>query len=226
MISSAVFFVTGLAAVLVLGGCGREKVRVYTAPKDQAVETSALSEPGTGTAGRAPGEATGDEVPEKRLPERARPVVKWTLPAGWVETAGGQMSVAQFAVKTADGEATVNVTPLPNLKGKEAMIVNMWREQVGQKPMGEGELAGALVPVPVAEGDGQLFEIAGTREGAATRIVTAMLHRVDGSWFFKLSGSEAAVAAQKPVFLEFLKTVRIGAPPDAVEAAPAKDSQP
>ena len=41
------------------------------------------------------------------------------------------------------------------------------------------------------------------------RIVTAFAHRGDDSWFYKLQGSEAVVAAQKPAFLEFLKSVRI-----------------
>ncbi len=198
-----------LTAALFASGCRRETIRVYTAPKDQTPPMPVAADE-SATAANPP-------------PERPQPKIEWTLPSGWEQMPAGQMSAAQFSVKTDGGEAAVNITPLPNLAGKEAMIVNMWRQQVGQPPMGEGELATALTPVPVSDGQGQLFEIAGTREGEPTKIVTAMLHRPDGSWFFKLSGSEAAVAAQKPAFLEFLKSVRMGAP---VETATAKDSQP
>jgi hypothetical protein len=63
------------------------------------------------------------------------------------------------------------------------------------------------------------FEINGsTMDGKPSRTVTGMLHKPDKSWFFKLSGDDAAVAAQKPAFLDFLKAVRFA------EAAPAQAS--
>ena len=39
--------------------------------------------------------------------------------------------------------------------------------------------------------------------------MTAFVHRSDGSWFYKLQGPEAAVSADKPAFLEFLKSVHM-----------------
>jgi hypothetical protein len=41
------------------------------------------------------------------------------------------------------------------------------------------------------------------------KIVTVMVHHPEGSWFYKLSGDLATVDEQKPVFLEFLKSVRV-----------------
>jgi hypothetical protein len=40
-------------------------------------------------------------------------------------------------------------------------------------------------------------------------IITAFVHRADGSWFYKLQGGSEAVASQKTAFLDFLKTVKI-----------------
>ncbi len=178
----------------------------------------------TAAADEHAGHGEGEHPAESPVPsaERPHPKLAWTLPAGWEETAPGQMSLAQFQIKAPSGQATVNITPLPNLAGKEAMVVNMWRQQVGQPPLADADVVGALSPVSVAEGKGQLFEIAGDKEGAPTRIVTAMLNRPDGSWFFKLSGGEAAVVAQKPSFLDFLKSVRIGAPPGPVPSDETK----
>jgi hypothetical protein len=118
--------------------------------------------------------------------------------------------MAQFAVKTGEGEASVSVTPLPNLAGRDGMIVNMWREQVGQPPLDESQSAAALSPVEIAGEKGQIFEVNGTQGSSNARIITAMLHRPEASWFFKLSGPDAAVAAQKAAFVDFLKSVRIG----------------
>lgn len=188
-------------AVVLLTGCRREEIRVYTAAKD------------------APEQAAGDDheghdhaQPAANRAAQARPKLSWTLPEGWQEVPAGQVNAAQFSAKAADGEALVSLTPLPNLAGKEAMVVNMWRQQVGQPPLEQDAIAGTLSPVDVAGGQGQIFEITGSRDGGPSRIVTAMLHRDDASWFFKLSGPEKAVEEVKPKFVEFLKSVKIGEP--------------
>jgi hypothetical protein len=64
--------------------------------------------------------------------------------------------------------------------------------------------------VDVGGEQGKLFEIAPAGGGdSATRIVTAMVHHPDASWFYKLSGDAELVEKQKPAFLEFLKSIRI-----------------
>ena len=181
-----------LAITAVLcAGCKEEKIRVYLAPTEHLLDEAASG-------------------------ERPQPQVTWTLPNGWRQTEAGQVSLANFAIQTAAGEASVNITPLPNLRGREAMVVNMWREQVGQPPLTEDEITAALTPVEVGGAPGQLFEIGA--EGKH-RIITAIQHREETSWFFKLAGDEAVVAAEKPTFLEFLKSIHINetsaATPDA-----------
>ena len=196
-----------LAAVC-LGGCKREEIRVYSVAKETA-------EPAPKAAADAPAPAAN----------AARPQLAYTLPAGWQDAGATAMSLANFRIKTDVGEGSVNITPLASMAGQEAAIVNMWREQVGQKALAEGELAGALTPVEIGGVQGQLFEITGTRDGQTVRIVTAFAHRGGASWFYKLQGPEAVVASQKPVFVEFLKTVRIkeGSAPAAevADSAPA-----
>ncbi len=93
----------------------------------------------------------------------------------------------------------------------------------------------SLQPVEVGGEAGKLFEVSSTSDGASTprRIVTAMVHRADGSWFYKLAGDPKTVETQKPAFIEFLKSVRIhpavataealqlsAAPPPASAGAP------
>ncbi len=199
----------GVAAALLFTGCRRAEIRVYTAPKDQP---DVADQPADAHAAPDAHSAAPTSPVAPAAPERARPEVTWSLPAGWKEAPTGKVNLAQFAIQTGAGDASVSITPLPNLAGKEAAVINMWRAQVGQGPLEEAALANALVPADVAGEKGQLFEISGTRDGATTRIITAILHRPDASWFFKLSGNEAATAAIKPVYLEFLKSVRIGGP--------------
>ncbi len=186
------------------GGCKKPHIRVYLAPRE------------------VPATAAAEPAPEREesAPPRPKPQISYTLPPGWTEAASSSVSVASFAIKSGSAEANVAITPLPNLAGKEAMVVNMWREQAGLAPIDDAELAKTLEPVEIGGKKGQIFEVLGAREGGAPmRIVTAFYHENGASWFYKLAGDEALVAAQKPVFIEFLKSVRIKEP-----SAPAGDT--
>ena len=184
-----------------MSGCKKPQIRVYLAPKETHVEPVAAAAP----------------TPEQSAPPQAKPKLAYTLPPGWTEAAGNSVSLAAFAIKDGAKEAGVNITPLPNLAGRESMVVNMWREQAGLAPIEDAELAKTLEPVEIGGKKGQMFEVLGAREGGAPlRIVTAFYHENGASWFFKLAGDEGLVSAQKPAFVEFLKTVRV-----KEEAAPA-----
>lgn len=177
-------FLLLLAAVFAVAGCRKPAIHSYLAPKDATLDTTA-----------APAQ---DPLPQ----------LSWKLPAGWTQTPSGQMSLASFAIDDASGGANVQITPLPNLSGREEAIVNMWREQVQLGPLTTEQMAEVLQSAEVAGGQGQVFEINGTRDGKPSRTVAAMLHRGDRSWFFKLAGDDAAVGARKAEFLEFVKGVR------------------
>ena len=186
-----------------VSGCKKPHVRVYLAPKETAA---------------APVAASATEPEEKPLP-KAKPKLSYTLPPGWTEAPANSVSLAAFAIKEGEKEAGVNITPLPNLAGREAMVVNMWRAQARLAPIEDAELAKTLEPVEIGGKAGQMFEVLGAREGGVPlRIVTAFYHENGASWFFKLAGDEALVTAQKPTFVGFLKSVRV-----SEDAAPAAD---
>ncbi len=202
MILRICFVITGLAAVLLLGACRRDAVRVYTVAKE---EPAPLAEPKP--------EHDPDHAPDLAPPQSARqprPQATWKVPPGWQQVEPGSVNLARFAVKGEAGEADISIASLARMAGMEPMVVNMWREELGQPPLSAEQSAAALSPVAVAGGEGLLFEVAGSKKDKASRTVTVMLHRPDTSWFFKLTGPEAVVAEQKPAFVEFLKTVQIG----------------
>jgi len=187
------------ALALTIAGCRREQIQVYTVPKDKPAWT------------------------------KVRPELSWTLPSGWKETGPGQMSLASFAISGADGqEAQVTISPLARLGGRDTEIVNMWREQVGLDPLSREEAARQFQPVTVGGEAGNLFDIEGSsKDGSSpTRIVTAMVHRSEASWFYKLAGDAPLVEAQKPVFIEFLKTIRIQQPASGQEGSTEAAAKP
>src|SRR4051812_8116556 len=124
--SSTTRLTLALFAAAVLSGCKKPEIHVYVAPRDP--ERKASTAP----------------VPD------ALPQLTWTLPPGWQEVSPGQMSIATFTASDANGSVTVNITPLPNLKGREEAVVNMWREQVGLGPVPQEELEKVLQPTEIA----------------------------------------------------------------------------
>ncbi len=199
-----------LPLALGLAGCDRKTARVYDAPKDR---------PFVPQKEEAHFEGDGHDhspKPAARADEKIwRPALTWTLPAGWKDAGPDAANVGRFAA----GDASVAITALTSMEGKETILVNMWRQVRGEEPLEEAEAAKLLKEVPVADGKGSMFEFADAQGEKPNRFVVAFTHRSEGSLFFKIQGPDAAVTAQKPAFFEFLKTVRF-----AEGAAPAPAS--
>jgi len=179
-----------LQLAFALTGCERKTARVYDAPKDRPFVPPKTAE------AEAP-------APEKRE-EVWRPALTWTLPAGWKDVGADAANVGRFAA----GEASVAITALTSMEGKETILVNMWRQVRGQEPLEEAEAAKVLKEVPIASATGRMFEFADTKGDKPARFVVAFTHRPEGSLFFKIQGPDAAVTEQKPAFFEFLKSVK------------------
>jgi hypothetical protein len=207
---------TVLVAALCLLGCDNAKITSDRVPKEKK----------TPTPDQAHGH--GDMHGHRTVTPRAQ--LEYQLPAGWKEAAASRMSVASFILAgEGGGEAQLNITPLPSLAGREAGIVNMWRQQAGLSELSDDEAAKTLKPVEVAGEQGKLFELTAKPDGtnASATILTAMVHRPDGSWFYKLTGDTRTVEAHKPAFIEFLKSVRVReAPAPAAQEAMAPQAPP
>jgi len=179
------------ATVLLLGaltGCDRGEIKVYRVAKE------------------APTTPEHDHT----APDLGKPHLTWKTPATWTEVAPGQMRLASFKVKTADGKlADISVIPLPGLAGGDAPNVNRWRGQVGLPEATPEEIEQAAESVTIGGRPAKLHNLAGTNtaSGEPTRILAAISTRGDTTWFFKITGDDALVAAQKPAMLEFLQSL-------------------
>lgn len=205
-----------VAALLALSGCDRQEARTYRAPKDQpTTPVNADPHAGMGMGGMGQMPSTG---PVGTVPEVVTPPLNWTLPAGWQELPAGQMRVGHFAINgDNDQKAQVTIIPLGGMGGGDLENVNRWRGQVSLPRITQEEMDRLAEAVEIGGAKGQLFDFAGETpdEQKKARLMAAVLHRDGTAWFFKFMGDDALVAAQKPVFVEFLKTISFGAmPPD------------
>jgi hypothetical protein len=193
---NAFYPLSGIAGALLLAttlNCrAGDQIQVYSVPKEHpAIPAMQLAQ--------AQPAAGAPDIPVNSAP------IRWTLPAGWKEKPADGIRLGSFAIQGENGgKAEVAITSFPGSVGTELDNVNRWRNELALAPVGPGDLASE--PVTVDSFQGKLFDIA----GASARTVVAIIPRNGSSWFIKLRGDTATVAAAKPVFLEFLKSVQFG----------------
>jgi len=200
-------------ASLLIAGCNREAIVSYDAPKD---------------APAAPAPASGHGSMAGSLPDQMppRPGMRWKeVPNGWTPKGATGMRVANFAVTGPNnGQADLAVIPLPGTGGSDLDLVNLWRGQLGLAPIVEADLLSHTDETTVSGQPVRLFSIVGSGSSdaaaAGNQILVAALRSGGFTWFFKLGGDVATVAANREALKTFLAGVEFTAPEPSMVAAP------
>jgi hypothetical protein len=147
------------------------------------------------------------------------PEIQWQKPASWQEQPASGMRFAGFLVAGEGGlQGSVSVIPLADVAGKEIDIVNIFREGAKLPPLGEADLGKFMNRIPFGALSGRLYDMA-PEDANQPRLLVAVLDQPGAAWYFRFSGPAGLVQQQKPEFLEFLNSVKLGAP--AAAALPA-----
>ncbi|MCS7089801.1 MAG: hypothetical protein RMN51_01195 [Verrucomicrobiota bacterium] len=198
----------GLAGTLV-PACKREEVQVYRIEKPQppsAVAPSHGDRPGEEAAASMAGHPHGDL-------EGFRPRIEYAAPPGWSEQPAGPMRVASFRVDDSQGlHADVAVIPLRGLTGRTLEMWNLWRQQLGLPEGNAEQMEQSAAEIIIHGHRGRLFDLVTAQtppgESQRIRIVGAMVDVNNVAWFFKMTGPDSVVTAQKPAFVAWLQSVR------------------
>jgi hypothetical protein len=143
----------------------------------------------------------------------------WTAPAGWVSTPpSNNMRRAQYRVPAATGDAELVVFYFgPGQGGDAQSNADRWASQFLDE---KGQPATAKtrpfqsngVPVTVVEARGT-YQSGGMTGGTVEEkpgyaLLGAIAAGADANWFFKLTGPEATVEAQRAAFDSLLQSLR------------------
>ena len=149
--------------------------------------------------------------------------VTWDAPPTWVETEpSSPMRVAQYRIDGAGGTAECVVYYFgPNQGGSATANAERWAGQFTQ-PDGSSSLDRMNVSaIDRAGGPAQLVEVTGTYDGGMTMtdepatprpgsmLLGGIVPGPDAPWFFKLTGPEATVRAERERFVTLLRSVRV-----------------
>ncbi|MBI3291325.1 MAG: hypothetical protein HYZ73_00715 [Elusimicrobia bacterium] len=173
-----------------LAGCRGEGIQTYRIPKE-------------------PPPLLGEGM----VTPQAQRDIDWTAPTGWKEQAPSAMRVGSFLVPGEDGmQADVSVVPLSGEAGGDLANINRWRGQLNLEPITEAELSVHSQTITPAGRRMRWVEFV-SRESLIgrrykKRLIVAIFTQGERTWFFKMTGEDAAVQAAKPSFVQFLRSLR------------------
>lgn len=131
----------------------------------------------------------------------------WQVPAGWTEVSGGQFLIAKFTITGDNGaSAAVNVSSSAGMGGGLAANINRWRGQLGLPPAEDPSSTSLTIGGSAA----QMVDFSGinTSTGQPGEIIAIIVTESNATWFYKLMGDPAVVAAQKNAFTQFVQSVK------------------
>lgn len=208
--SSFRFVVLPVGLLAILAGCGEREAEPPPVRPAQA-----LPIPGDAAATLPEGHPPLDDA-------TGRPSVTWDVPPSWIELEpSSSMRVAQYRVDGAGGAAECVVFYFgPNQGGSPLANAERWAGQFSQ-PDGSSSLDRMTVSeIDAARGKAQLVEVTGTYDGGMTMtdqpatprpgsmLLGGIVQGPDAPWFFKLTGPETTVRAERERFVALLRSVR------------------
>jgi hypothetical protein len=144
----------------------------------------------------------------------------WEVPEGWIEDPpSSNVRRAQYRVPGAAGEGECVVFYFGPGQGGDPMLNALrWASQFQQPDGGESsevmvtrEIEVGGIPVLLVELRGTYSNpMVGDRALPNHMLLGAVARGPDANWFFKLTGPEATVEAQRAAFEGLTKSLRVG----------------
>jgi len=233
MPSRRLLLISALATVSALSGCRDGKIVTYRIAKETppaAAVNAQSADPHAGlgippvNAMPAPSGQSAPASPAPSMPDAQATMANtavptatggdlaWTVPAGWQSRPASAMRKATLILPgaTAGEQAELAVTAFPGNVGGNLANLNRWRQQLQLAPIAASELDAALAHIHVGDLHIDVAELLGPASDGkpAQRVLGAIVPFNGATWFFKLTGPDALVAAKKPEFLAFLQTLQ------------------
>lgn len=128
------------------------------------------------------------------------------------------MRLASYQVPGESGPAAdFSLLALPGSAGGSLANVNRWRGQINLPPLNPAELAESAILIESGHYPYRVYEMVSEEpilEGNhRARVIAAILDHEGTTWFFKLTGEDEAVAAQREAFIRLLETFHLDEAP-------------
>jgi hypothetical protein len=177
-----------------------------TPPGVPAAPDATLTPPADPAAPAAP---AAPATPPAAAAAPAGGEMTWQVPAGWTLAPASGSRYATFSIAGAgDAKGELAITHFPGDVGGDLANVNRWRGQIGMAPIGEAELAPLVTKLTAGLKTMSLVDLTGPE----VRCAAGWTRHGADTWFFKFTGPDALVGAEKAKFTAFLESVRFTKP--------------
>lgn len=167
-----------------------------------------------GPMGMRPPFAGGASAPPAQAPAappaaQARPTIVLNPPDSWKTLPRGTMGSRGFMLGEGETAATLKVSDFPpvGVMSDPLENFNRWRGEVGLSRLTPETLDENTTKIDIASEQAVMATMVSEDGQRATH--AAMVTKLGKVWFFKLTGSEAAVDAHRNEVVDWLGTVRI-----------------
>jgi hypothetical protein len=135
--------------------------------------------------------------------------VSWQLPDGWAPVNGSSARYATISITGADGsKGELAVTHFPGDVGGDLANVNRWRAQIGLPTIDAAALVSNITQVTAGPKTIKIMDATGPQN----RCAAGWAAHGGETWFFKFTGPDALVGAEKAKFTAFLESIRFNKP--------------
>jgi hypothetical protein len=228
MSSRLLHFIPVCVVLLTTSACREAKIVTYKTPKEAGPPAAAATpapadDPHAGlgippvNSSAAPAPASGPtaapagtDMASTAVPTASGADLSWTAPAAWQTRPASAMRKATFILTgaSASEQAELAVTAFPGDVGGLLANVNRWRGQLQLPPVDAAALHSTLTHLDINTLHVELVELVGPEAPERKRVLGAIVPVKGSTWFFKLTGPDAFVAAKKADFLGFLQTIK------------------
>ena len=193
-----ILLIPALVSLLAASACRKTEIVSYRVPKETAPAAANAAAP------------TGADMTATPVPTASGGELSWTAPVTWQSRPATAMRKATFILQgpAAGEQSELAVTAFPGDVGGLLANVNRWRGQLQLPPIESAALPAALTHLDINGLHAELVELLGPEAPERKRVLGAIVPANGATWFFKLSGPDALVAAQKTEFVGFLQTVK------------------
>lgn len=137
---------------------------------------------------------------------------EYEKPADWAEKVPSSMILMAFqAGNPLELVADIQVSAFPGDVGGQLANVNRWRRQVGLGPVAPEALQDFITEMEISGHPAWQVDFTGidtAQAGGPVRMVVSAVFVDENTWFFKLAGSESAVADELANYKAFLASVK------------------
>ena len=196
-------FSIALCSLMLATSCSKDEIVYYEVPKEPATENDGMLPEGH------PPLQSDISMPGMQA-SQSDTTLTWKTPEGWVNGKPSSVRLGSYAVEGMGNDSPdISVTRFPGDVGGLFSNVNRWRGQLGMERLADPSELGSISTLETKHFRFKIVEL--TNEDSPVSSTKVAVLELDGfSWFFKITGLQEAVDAERERFETFIRSVERG----------------